>query len=216
LLMSLMALLPSWRLILVFSGCVLAMELLQQVRYEGHPRHWGQYWVIFVGACWLLRNSSPRRRHVVSLLVLLGSLGFQIQGFVAATVWDTKEVFSGGRETAAFIRKQGLQDLPLLAGPSWQVLSVTGYLRRPFISVETEEFHETVVFHDRRHWFSMPALVERAISVARERKGPVLVVTNEPLPALPLEATASRLFTSRTGTIDDEVFFVYRLVVSGV
>jgi hypothetical protein len=68
LLMSLFALLPSWRLIVVYLGCVLAMELLQQVRYEGHPRHWGQYWVLFVGVCWLLRSSFPRRRHVVSLL----------------------------------------------------------------------------------------------------------------------------------------------------
>jgi hypothetical protein len=215
LLMSLIALFPSWRLMVAYLGCVLAMELLQQVRYEGHPRHWGQYWVIFVGACWLLRSSFPRRRHVVSLLVMLVALGFQMQGFVAATVWDTKEVFSGGRDTAAFIRQQGLQDLPLLAGPSWQVLSVTGYLRRPFISVETEEFHETVVFHGRRRWFSMPALINRAVSVARERQSPVLVLTNEPLSRLPDGVSVSHLYTSKPSTIDDEVFSVYRLSVSG-
>src|SRR5205823_2661564 len=157
----------SWRLILSYLAGVCGMELLQQVRYEGHPRHWGQYFIFYVAACWLLRVSLPRRRHVASLLVLVVVLGFQLQGFVTAVVWDTRAPFSGGRETAAFIRQHGLQDLPLIAGPSWQVLSVTGYLRRPFISVETEEFHETVVFHGRRRWFDMNNLVARATELAR-------------------------------------------------
>jgi hypothetical protein len=96
------------------------------------------------------------------------------------------------------------------------VLSVTSYLRRPFISVETEEFNETVVFHDRRRWFSMPELIKRSIRVARERNGPVLVVTTEELSPLPDGVSASLLYKSRPGTIDDEVFLVYRLSVSGV
>src|SRR5205814_1361677 len=43
LLLSTLSLLPSWRLILSYLAGVCGMELLQQVRYEGHPRHWGQY-----------------------------------------------------------------------------------------------------------------------------------------------------------------------------
>jgi hypothetical protein len=208
---STLSLLPSWRLILTYLTGVCAMELLQQVRYEGHPRHWGHYFIFYVAACWLLRVSLPRRRHLPSLLVLVVVLGFQLQGFVAAVVWDTRAVFSGGRETAAFIRQHGLQDLPLVAGPSWQIISVTGYLRRPFISVETEEFHETVVFHGRRRWFAMENLVSRAAALARERGGPILVVVTEPLPSLPAGFTASQLFRSRPSTIDDEVFLVYRV-----
>jgi len=212
LLLSSLSLLPSWRLLLTYLTGIAAMELLQQVRYEGAPRHWGHYFIFFVALCWLLRAGRPRRRHLPSLLVLLIALGFQLQGFVAATVWDTREVFSGGRATAAFIRRNRLQDLPIIAGPSWQVLTVTSYLRRPFISVETEEIHETVVFHNRRRWFSMPELVTRAAALAREHHGPILAIVNEPLAPMPPDITSSLLFQSRPSTIDDEVFLVHRLV----
>ena len=91
---------------------------------------------------------------------------------------------------------------------------MTSYLRRPFISAETEEFQQTVAFHGRRRWYSLPELVARAVAVAREHKGPVLVVTVDALAPLPDGATASLLFTSRPSTIDDEVFRVYLLTAS--
>jgi hypothetical protein len=211
-LLSVAALYPSWRLMLVYLAAIAIMQFFQITRYRGDPRHWGHYFIFLVAACWLLRASLPKRRHVLSTLLLVGMLGFQVESFVAAAVGDTEAVFSGGRQTAAFIRRSHLEDLPLVAGPDWFVITVTGYLRRPYISVETEEVNDTVVFHGRRRGFSSRALVDRAAEVSRERKTPVLVVSNQSLPPAPPGATMDWLFTSKPGTVGDEIFSVYRVV----
>jgi hypothetical protein len=214
-----LSLYPSWRLMLAYLAAVLMMELIQQARYEGGGRHWGHYFLFYVGACWLLRGTAPRRRHLPSLLLLGALAAFQVQGFVAAAVWDTRGVFSGGRDTAAFIRSKNLQDLPIVGGPSWIVLTVTSYLQRPFFNAETEELHETVVFHTRRRKFAREAdywrgVLDRAIGVARERHSPVLVITTAPLPPPPAGVRLSHLFTSRRGVVSDETFVVYVLTAA--
>jgi hypothetical protein len=88
---------------------------------------------------------------------------------------------------------------------------VAGYLRRPFIAHETDEINQTVVFHSRRRPFSTVALVNRAVEVARERQSPVLLVCNQGLPDPPPGTTRTHLFTSKPGTVGDEIFSVYRV-----
>jgi hypothetical protein len=204
------ALLPAWRLMVVYVVAVVGLLMFQQARFEGSPRHWGHFFLLFVAASWLLRTAWPRRRHRLSTLALVGLLAVQAESFGVATALDTREVFSGGRDTAAFIRRQGLQDLPIVAGPDYHAVTVAGYLRRPFIAMETEETNQTVVFHNRRRTFSREGLLERAVAVSRERKSPVLLICFDVLPEPP-GAKSTLLFASRQGIVEDEVFRVYRL-----
>jgi hypothetical protein len=211
-LLAVVSLYPSWRLMLVYAGTVALMQFFQIARYPGYARHWGHYFTFYIAACWLLRTSFPRRRHLLSTVLLVLMAGVQVKSLVAASVSSARYVFSGGRATAAFIQRKGLQDLPIVAGPDWYVLTVTGYLERPFISVETEEINQTVVFHSRRRGFDPRALVDRAAAVSRERKSPVLVISNGALPSPSSGATMTWLYTSTPGTIVDEVFSVYKVV----
>jgi len=211
LILPVLALYPSWRLMLVYPAAVVGMLVFQQCRHEGVPRHWGHFFMFFIVACWLLRTTFPKRRHWLSTVLLTALLAVQMQSFGVATVIDTREVFSGGRETAAFIRRQGLQDLPLVGGPDYHADTVAGYLGRPFFRPETEEVNETVVFHNRRHRFSAEELMARAVDIARERKSPVLIICNQGVPDAPAGFTRTELFKSRPGTIADEIFTVYRL-----
>ena len=208
---TLLALLPSWRLMLAYLGAVAAMLVFQQARHEGGPRHWGHFFVCFIAACWLLRATFPARRHWLSTTLLTGLCAIQLQSFAVATVIDTRHVFSGGRETAAFIRRAGLQDLPIVGGPDYNIVTVAGFLRRPYFVAETEEINETVVFHNRRRNFSTDELMARAVQVSRDRGGPVLLITNQGLPDPPFGVTRTPLFKSRPGTIADETFTVYKL-----
>jgi hypothetical protein len=213
LLLSLLALYPSWRIMLIYFAAVATMEMFQQARHEGVSRHWGHYFLAFLVACWLLRTTFPRRSHWLSTVVLVGLLGVQVQPFVIATVLDTRYPFSGARETAAFIRRSGLQDLPLVGGPDYNMSTVTGYLRRPFYAAETEEINQTVVFHARRREFSSSELMTRAVAVSQERKSPVVLVVASlyGLPAPPTGVKLEKLFTSKNSTVADERFDVYKL-----
>ena len=211
LLLVLVALYPSWRLMLIYLGATATLLMFQQARFEGGPRHWGHFVILFVAASWLLRVAFPLRKHRLATIILVGILVFQTESFGIATVLDTREVFSGGRDAAAFIEKAGLQDLPIVAGQDYHAVTVAGYLRRRFIAMETDEVNETVVFHSRRRPFTREGLLNRAVVESRERKRPVLLIFYDTLPAPGPGATSTLLFASRQGIVEDEVFRVYRV-----
>jgi hypothetical protein len=203
----------SWRVALFYLMAVLFMQVSQIARYWGNPRHWGHYFVALVVACWLLRVLVPRRRHTPSLVLLIVLCCFQFEGFLVATVIDTRYVFSGGRDAAAFIRKAGLQDLPMVAGPG-VFQTPASFLGRPFYNVENEEVEETIAFHARRGPFSTSALRDKAIAVSREHHGPVVVITwMDVLPPAPPEVRVRLLTTTRPGIVEEQ-FRVYLLDAS--
>lgn len=210
-LLVLVAFYPSWRLMLLYVVAVALLLVFQQARFEGALRHWGHFFLLFVAGSWLLRARFPRRRHWFSTALLAGLLLVQTQGFGVATVIDTREVFSGGRATAAFIEKEGLQDFPIVAGQDYHAVTVAGYLRRPFIATETDETNETVVFHNRRRPFSPEELVRRAVAESRKRKSLVLMIFYDDLPDPGPGATSTRIFTAPDGLVRDESFRVYRV-----
>ena len=210
---ALVALYPSWRLMVTYLGCVVGIEIFEQTRHEGGARHWGHFFMFFVACAWLRGLSHPRRSGWLATLLIFGAIAFQTPTFVAYTVVDTREIFSGGRETAAFIRRSGLQNLPMVAGPDFTAVTVAGFLRKPFFASETEEVNQTVVFHGRRRQFSAADLLNKSINVSRELKSPVLLVCNQSMPSPPPGVACPELFVSKPGTVTDEVFHVYRLEV---
>jgi hypothetical protein len=200
----------SWRVTLFYVVAVLVMQVTQTARYWGNPRHWGHYFMALVVASWLLRTRAPRQLHKPSLVLLTLLCCFQFQGFVVATVMDTREVFSGGRDAAAFIRGAGLQDLPLVAGPAI-FQTPASFLHRPFYCVENEEVEEIAAFHARRGPFSTGALLAKAMAVSRDHHSPVVVITwMDVLPPAPPEVRVRLLTTTRPGIVDEQ-FRVYLL-----
>jgi hypothetical protein len=211
LVLALASLLPAWRLVLVYFAAVATIDVFSTLRLPGAERHWGHFVLLLIAGSWLLRTTFPKRKHWVSTVVLFAVFAFQTEASVVAMIMDTKEIFSGGRDTARFIVRQGLQDLPIVAGPDFQVVTVTGYLQRNFVAHETEDINQTVVFHSRRKGFSSAELVNRAVALARERKSPVLLITSEGIPDPPPGSTRTQLFASPPGMVGDEHFTVYRV-----
>ena len=211
LLLTMLALFPSWRLMLIYVAGIATMLVFQQVRFTGSTRHWGNFFILFVGTCWLVRLQFPQRSHWLSTVLLTGILAIQSRSFAAGTVLDTREMFSGARDTADFIRKAGLQDLPFVGGPDYYAAAVAGFLNRPFYAAETAEFHADVVFHTRRRPFSAFDMMNRAVAISREQNGPVLIVTREGLPDTPAGFTRTLLFANPPAMVGDESFSVYRL-----
>ena len=69
-----------------------------------------------------------------------------------------------------------------------------------------------VVFHSRRKpSFSIDELVKRAVTVAHERRSPVLLITTRDLPNQPPGTTRTLLFKGQPCVVGDETFAVYRV-----
>ena len=210
---SCISLAPAWSSLLAFVVGVGLMMFLQTALFGGGIRHWGHAFLLYLAVCWIARKTQPRAFRRLSSLFLLVVGAFQLHTWLVLVGVDRTRVFSGGEETAAFIERAGLQDLPIVAGPDWFVITVTGYLRRPYVSSETEEFNQTVVFHARRRKFSARALVDRAVALQKEKHGSILVLSNQALPGPSASGlTMKLLFSSRMPImVDGEQFFVYEL-----
>jgi hypothetical protein len=193
---------------LVFGYLTMSTFIL--VRYGAEMRHLGHFVLLFIAATWVHRLKAPRENHTLSTALLLLCAGFQIQSFGAAAYADWRYVFSGGREMAAWIEDARLQDVPIVAGPDALILTVTSYLDRPFISAQTEEINATQVFHSRRRPFTTVGLVERAVTEVQAKHKPVLVLSDEPLPAPAVAGLQFNLLKQTPGYLG-EGFFLYRL-----
>jgi len=207
-----LALAPAWE----HAGCLVLgvglMNIVQIARYFGSVRHWGHAVILFVALYWVSRTARPRVANGVAIGVFLLMGAFQVESFAAIVKKDRKLAFSGGKETADYVERAGLRALPLVAGPDYFIVTVTGYLRRTYVSSETEEINETVVFHGRRRPFTSAGLVARAVKEARHSGGPVLVLSNAELPPPGRKMTMTLLFTSSARNLaDNERYFLYRL-----
>jgi hypothetical protein len=181
-LLMVLALAPGWWEVAAFAVGVLLLSVFGVVRYTGGMRQIGNLFLLFVALAWLRRLRAPRGRHLLSTVMLVVIGLFQARTLLVAVKQDRIDVFSGSGAAAAFIEKVGLQDLPIVAGPDAIVLAVTAHLHRPFISSETEDIGETMVFHSRRRAYSDGALLDRAVRYTREKHTPVLVLSDHPLP----------------------------------
>jgi len=212
------ALLPRWTNALAFVVTVAVMSAFQIARYPGSMRHWGHQFMLLIALAWLGRLVAPMRRHLLSsvLLVVIGA--FQLESAAAAVWRDHNDVFAAGEATADFIRKAGLQDLPIVAGPR------TSFCRSPAISAGRSSAPSRRRY--RRPWSSTTA----GASSPRARcspsppprpgagRAPCFVISNRPL-ALPSEVPTGTSLTylyNYAGVLcmTNERFYVYELRLS--
>jgi hypothetical protein len=207
-----LALAPAWECVACFLLGVGLMNVVQIARYSGFIRHWAHAVILFIALYWVSRKARPRITKFAAIALFLLMSAFQVESFVAIAKKDRKLPFSGGKETAEFIERSGLTSLPLVAGPDFLIVTVTGYLRQTYVSSETEEINQTVVFHGRRRPYSGKGLVTRAVNEARRQHGPVLVLSTDELPPPGRKMHMKLLFKSAARhLVGDERFFVYRL-----
>lgn len=207
-----LSLIRSWPELGAFALGFVLMSVIMVARYVGHIRHWGSYFVLFLVVSWIARLERPKGRFVLNSVFLFLVGLCQVQGFVVAYKWDWKRPFSAAEDAAKAILRMKLQDLPLVIGPDWSAMAITAYLDRTFISSETEEVNQTMVFHGRRRQFSVEGLIAKAAQVSHERHSSVLVISNRPLPR-PAGVSNYVLLYQPTSSplMGDETFWVYRV-----
>jgi hypothetical protein len=208
---TLLCLLPSPVELLAFVLGTVAIMLVQLAVYGGSIRHWGHYFILFLVLCWTSRQRKPLRRGWLTPVVL-GVMGlFQCESLVVAARMDQKHIFSGGPEAAAILSRKELAGLPLVGGPDWVMPAVTADLDRDFISCETHERNQTLVFHARRRNCTVSDVLRKATEVSERRDGPVAVVVMGRLPKASAGTKVKLIARTRTPTLSGEDLFIYRV-----
>ena len=144
--------------------------------------------------------------------VVLTVMGLcQCESLVIAARMDQKYAFSGGPEAAARLRRKDLAKLPIVGSPDWAMPAVMVGLDRNFISCETQERNQTLVFHSRRRTCSPWEVLRKASEISEQRDGPVLVVTTGTVPSAKPGTKVERILRTRGPTASGEDFSIYRV-----
>jgi hypothetical protein len=214
-----------WVLLAVVALCILphpieaialvlgaaGFGIVQMAVYMGGIRHWGHTFVLFLVLCWTARRRKPLRRSglIPAALLVIGL--FQCQAAWVAFRTSTHISFSSGALVAQRLKQPDLAPLQLVGGPDAFIVAVMLHLDRTFISCETDEWNQTIVFHRRRHNCTPSALLEKAISESRRRREPVSLVSLAPVHAHKKRALLELLLATPKPTLTGEDFYVYRV-----
>jgi hypothetical protein len=155
--------------------------------FPGVVRHQGYLWLLFVAALWLGGGAafredqedrrSWRARVFLALLIVHCGVG------AYASWMDLRHPFSNGAATAVLIRREGLDQHPLLGHREPPAATVALYLGRPLYSPSRKIFVTHPDWGPEQHEMSDPELRCASRELARrEGRDIVLVINRELLP----------------------------------
>ncbi len=209
------------------SGTVAIMYL--KLGNSDAARYFGTIWIAFVAANWLLFSTresaqpsmaspdnpsescdgvcSVRVLHRWSLLfsvILIAQLGVGIRAYSS----DLRSPFTDAQATAEWLQRNGGSGAIIAACPDFVGSALAGYLERAIIYPQGAREGSFTIWDARRTRPPLSladALELKKIRTQREAASPRYLVTNEPVPGLPLAVAFTR------GIVIDEHYWVYRI-----
>ena len=199
--------------LLFLAAAVFEIVILAAIMLLPEVRHYGFIFVAFVAAVLVdAAHPRPRRAAPLALCILLLILGQQCLLTLSISAQEWKHPFSASRQTALWIRQNGLAANPVVLMPIDGSNAVLGYLEKP-----------RAWFPACQCWASFPlrnvhVQPQRPLALSDLRAAhassplPVLVITNSPLaPATQHALALSLLYSSGTDAIkQNENYLVYR------
>jgi hypothetical protein len=185
--------------------------------FPGHARHHGVLFLMLIASVWISRVRDPRRtrrsRLWTALLVVNAVAGLM-------TLFSELRPFSQGRNVAAWLQQNNLDDAFLLGSRDTPTSTVAGYLRRPIYYLECECLGTFIVWNTRRQAHLPPAEFGRRLVRALDgstRRDAILIVNRKLRPEAEAAATPRLSFTMlqafQGAAVTDENYVVYRVAV---
>jgi len=173
-------------LVLHLSGTG-ALLLFVHISHFVSARHIGHLYVLLVATAWIASTtrpwpgkeaaqSWPRMARPAGLLLLTT----HVAAGVHAGAMDLRHPFSGGRNTAEFLRRAGHADAPVVADPAFIGPPVAVHLGRPFYDPGSRRLGWFVTWDDQRGLERLEVPLE-AQAVAQELGRPVVLLSNRPI-----------------------------------
>jgi hypothetical protein len=191
---------------LVYSGFLLFAVLWH---FPGDARHHGIVFLALIACVWMARSrASSGPSWLLSSVLAVNALGGVLM------LGSEFTTFSQSRNTAAWLERSGLAQMPLIGSRDAQVSSVAGYLGRPVYYLECECIGTFIVWNAARQSpLSAEQFRERLIrALDRTGQREAVLIRNAPLEAdsqLPPDISV-KLLQSFTGATTDENYWIYR------
>lgn len=214
-------------LLIYLVSMLMTLTFFYVVGY-GNLRNHGFLFVTFLMVAWIYRdcpeihvserksaarNSAfagftawPRTFSTMLTFILV----CQCIGGIIAVRMELRHVFSFGKQTAEYIKAQGLQDLPMVGDADFAVSTVVGYLQKDHVYYVRGNRLGSFVRWDQARNGSRADVVDVAKTLHTETSQDVLLILNYPLNAALLERfplTSLAHFTG--GVIGREDFHLY-------
>lgn len=179
--------------------------------FVGLSRHHGVLFLGLVAAVWFARGTAPRATRMSWLFVVL----LTVNAFAGVlTLTSELRPFSNSRETAAWIKANGLAGSFLIGSSDAPVSAVAGYLGRPFYSLECECFSTFIVWNRQRKVPLPRDDFAGRLSKAVDLGGfhDAILIRNRPVAADDVApGLSAELLQTFDGAYVNENFWVYRV-----
>jgi hypothetical protein len=155
------------------------------VKYPGFIWHHGHLFLAWIAAVWIARAEEPSAGGAPGKFagwrrwVLLGILGWHVVPGVGANALDWARPYSAGEAAAAYIKKEGLDRLPIVADLDIYTVTVVGYLNKEVYYPRPGRFGTYYIMDQKRNRKIVPEDIFReAGEIARKDKTGVLILLN--------------------------------------
>jgi hypothetical protein len=134
--------------LLVLEGvAIFCMALVGDLVYMGHMRNFGATVVAFIACLWLIRSAGERIPWAGMVLLAL-----TVVAGVDAEAEQWMRPFSNARNTAVWLKQQGLDRLPWVGSKDTSVIGVAEQAQRPLYQLECNCTDNFLLFARRRDW----------------------------------------------------------------
>jgi hypothetical protein len=152
-------------------------------KYVGEMRHGGHFWILFVAALWLGGGLAPRAiRRDWRAQLLLAILVVQCLAAVFASWIDLAHPFTTAPATAALLKKERLDQLPMLGHREPPAASVALPLGKPLYAPSRGVYAKYPDYGPKQREMGDPELRCIARALARTEASDIALVINRELP----------------------------------
>lgn len=214
-----------------YSAATFGILLFSYAIYGGSIRHWGHYFIVFVSAVWIsnlcednpscsgavnVRNKSifnkishffeAQKSAFFTLILVLN-----VVAGVTANTLNYLYPFSANKETAMFIKANGLDKMPILGDKDYAASGVAAYLNRPIYYPVTGRHASFVTWDNKRQGVNPSTILRYAQQYSQEEKQDILLVLTYPpsQDTLAMYNNVSFVEAFTNSVLREEMFILY-------
>ena len=223
---SVLLLLKRPTALLIYLVATLGLLAFFYVKYYGSMRHHGFLFITFLMTCWIHRDCPEinlRFKRLDGLPQRLFSPFFtfilicHFIGGMTAVALEARYVFSYGKQVAAYIRAEDIQDMTMIGEVDYAASTIVGYLEKDEIYyVHGSRFGSFVRWDSVR----MPDIdipdaqvIAEANTLRIQKSQDILIIMNRALePELIGQHNLTLLTQFTDSIVDDEGFYLYLML----